>query len=127
MSIDLNKIDFLILQSRYEYRLISEINKINVELLEQKFEELIFIKYNENCNYLNEDQKNNNYIKEIYNFIDYGIGFKVDNFMSAINIIRIIEDLEHCGSFNLNSIKKFKLNEISNKKVLIIDFDTESG
>ena len=57
MSIDLNKIDFLILKSRYEYRLISEINNINVELLERKFEELIFIKYNVDYNYLNEEQK----------------------------------------------------------------------
>ena len=74
-----------------------------------------------------KSKKNINYIKEIYNFVDSGIGFKVDNFISAINIIRIIEELDHCGSFNLNSINNFKLNEISNKKVLIIEFDTESG
>ena len=127
MSIDLTKIDFLVLRSGFEERLFDEIDTINDKLMDCEFRKVSFIKCIGANNYLNKKQKNINCVKEIYNFIDYGIGFKVDNIMSVMGIINLIKSLNHCAFFDFTSIYKMKLNEISNKKVLIIEFDTESG
>lgn len=127
MSIDISKLDYLVIHSGYEDRLLDYIDKIDNKLIDRDLAPVSFIKYGNETFRFDEEQKDLDIAKQICDTIHSGIGFKIDNIMDAMNIVSVIQEFDHCAFFDFTTITQFEVRFINNKKVLILSFDTESG
>lgn len=127
MSINISKLDYVVIHSGYEDRLFDYIDKINDKLTDRELPVLSFIKYNDQNFRFDEDQKDLDISKEILDTIYSGIGFKCECLTDAMNIVSVIQEFDHCGCFDFTTMTDIEIKVIRNKKVLFLSFDTESG
>lgn len=55
------------------------------------------------------------------------IVFKAKDFNTAFRAIMFLQNVDYCACFELRTLCDFKIHSVNGKKVLKVEFDTESG
>ena len=119
--------EYLAVNTGYTSRLLKRVEKINKKLEDLDLEEgVLYIEDGKGVYELAEDKGDEIvYIREVLGEMSDGaIVMKCSELNDAFSIIQYLMDLNYCGSFQLTSLIRM---EIRDKKVLLIQFDCESG
>jgi len=135
MEVIIKRIDYIVINTGYTSRILKDIDQINNNLDVNEIEPLFIydsIWGNDRIEHLSHDR---NKIDEIIDILDnYNISYKngtivakCDTLSNAYEFTDKLMELNYCAFFRYSSLYCQQYIEYNNKKILIFNFDTESG
>ena len=121
--------EYLAVNTGYTFRLLNKVKKINEELENLELEGVLYIEdsiWGKGVYELEKDKSDEiACVRGILgDMSDGAIVMKCSQLNDAFCIIQYLMEFNYCGSFQFTSLIRM---EIRDKKVLLIEFDCESG